>query len=611
VKKNLNYAYFLSFLVLLGGYMFSCVEYDTFVEIHNPIQLLQPVNNTTLYDATVHFSWSHEAPTFAVNAYEVWIDQTKMQDVLFVEGQTRYELELQIPFKEVCQEPVYWFIRAKNEFQYENSKVEVFYHPELIPPTLEEPEDEQSFYCNSFPTLKWNPTCFDAYQLEIADEKTFSTPVLSQTVVESSFTITPALEKLFDQGVQYYWRVSSLNNEDMSTYSTVRSFWIMGGECATIPLTPIREIPGINNVSSIAVKGLYYNCGINLVWLEKNAQSLTDLYFARINLEHEFLIEPTILQAGLPFNSSMQLTPIVSDGEGFAVVFGAHSIPDPLSFVRFDSNGSIFATTALGTLHFAGSEPWLSFDGTHYGVVWEDYRPGTAVSNGLSPNIFYAAVGLDGSCDDTLGIHLSQDGGVSGYDAPTLDWNGNHYGMAYYARMSGGDQNLRKTRFLTLDADGTVTSISLNLDGDDLYFWFPKVIWTGTHYLLVRSARAGDAIRTAQINADGTLVADSDRELILGTNLSGVDLVRAGDRFGIVWIQQVNTGFTVEFMELDAQGNPAGSILTLATFDSTYQMNTEFHPLDLSYNGCTYNLAFGAMDSTTGVFAYVMQFAYP
>jgi len=208
---------------------------------------------------------------------------------------------------------------------------------------------------------------------------------------------------------------------------------------------------------------------------------------------------------------------------------------------RVNAGGAILDTNCI-LIGAAGNDqknPTVSFDGTNYFVVWEDYRNGSTNSD-----IYGTRITTSGIVIDTPGIAVSTAANNQG--APKLAFDGTNYLIAWHDYRSGINADIYGARVTrtgnVLDPSGI--PISLVNEGQ----WYPSVAFGDTNYLVtwqdVRSANDMDIYGT-RVSPAG-IVLDTAGILITGAPFDQTTpcTVFDGINYFIAWRDGRSGGFS-------------------------------------------------------------------
>jgi hypothetical protein len=241
--------------------------------------------------------------------------------------------------------------------------------------------------------------------------------------------------------------------------------------------------------------------------------------------------------AGIPTATDVRITNVAGytwypridwNGTDFGIVFqdnrdGQHDI----YFTAVDSSGNklfpekkITNTTAVCTF------PDLSWDGSNYGVVWEDHQ-------GSSPQVYFAKIDSNG--DPVVAPKQIVDSPESS-GIPRIAAFPGGYAVVWEDERDLGI--FRPTLYYTLlDANGDVLFPETNLSLTDREGRSPEIIWTGTFFGVVWAD-------FRDFNFEIYFQALTQNGLFLGTPLRISDhvaesdnptLAWSGSEFGIAW----------------------------------------------------------------------------
>ncbi len=192
-----------------------------------------------------------------------------------------------------------------------------------------------------------------------------------------------------------------------------------------------------------------------------------EIYFARLDsLGNKIGSDIRVTEA----SSDSYIPSLVWNGEGYAISWIDYRDGNgEVYFVRVDASGSKIGSDVRVTYDGAESySPSLTWTGSAYGILWEEYRDGNAE--------IYSAI-LD-PAGNKIGTDRRVTENVSESYAPSLEWTGSEYGVSWHDFREGNGE----VYFARLDASGNKVSSDVRITIDESSSGYPLLIWTGNEY---------------------------------------------------------------------------------------------------------------------------------
>jgi hypothetical protein len=170
-------------------------------------------------------------------------------------------------------------------------------------------------------------------------------------------------------------------------------------------------------------------------------------------------------------------------------------------FTRIDTAGIVLNPTGTALCAEAQNQqyPDVVFSGSHYMIVWEDYR------GGVNWDIFGSRVDTAGNILDPSGLAITTAGNNQRY--PAVAFGNNTYLVGWSDNRNATDYDLYACRVdtngLVLDIDGVAVTNAVENQTN------PEIIYDGTNFLLVWEDFRADTesdIYGAKISTAGALV---------------------------------------------------------------------------------------------------------
>jgi len=312
-----------------------------------------------------------------------------------------------------------------------------------------------------------------------------------------------------------------------------------------------------------------------VVWHDYRSDSSYDIYGTRVD-QSGSILDP--LGIAISTDAADQWFPSVAfDGTNYLVVWDderGESFVDAIDHniygARVSPSGFVLDSLgiAISTATNDQRVPTVTFGGSQYLVMWEDAR------NGLI-DIYGARVDTSGYVNDPLGIAVSS--AVSGrQNYPSVSFDGTNYFVVWENYTPGFEYfDIFGTRVdtsgMVLDPSGIIVS-----DSEDDQ-WFPDVSFDGTNYLVVWSdSRSGShGIYAARVNQEGTVLDSFGVFLTVGVMYQFYPSVTFdGTNYVIVWEEWLSGS---ENDIYGAVVTPDVNVID--TFSVSLQLGNQFDPV--------------------------------
>ncbi|MEO0269277.1 MAG: T9SS type A sorting domain-containing protein [candidate division WOR-3 bacterium] len=313
-------------------------------------------------------------------------------------------------------------------------------------------------------------------------------------------------------------------------------------------------------VPSVAFDGTNYF----VVWMD-NRNNSYDIYGARVS-PGGFVFDPTgVAVSTLPGD---EYYPSVSfDGTNYFVVWvdtrnGSYDIYG----ARVNTGGTVLDPNGIAISTATGAKlyPSVTFDGTNYLIVWEDYRSG-------SSDIYGARVSQGGTVLDPNGIAISTATGYQG--CPSVVFDGTNYFVVWHDLRSGSSDIYGARVALdgtVIDPNGVAISTATG------YQLFPSVVFDGTNYFVVwEDKRSGSSdIYGARVNTGGTVLDPNGIAISTATGNQSVPSVAFdGTNYFVVWEDYRSGSFSDIY---GAKVSPNGNVIE--EFSVSTQSGSQYSP---------------------------------
>ena len=331
--------------------------------------------------------------------------------------------------------------------------------------------------------------------------------------------------------------------------------------------------PGYQASPSVASDGTNYF----VVWEDQRGGS-SDIFGARINSAGTIIDTVGILISSAV---NYQTNPSVSfDGTNYFIVWQDYrNGSNDIYGARVTPFGEVLDTLGIpiSTAPFNQLSPSVAFDGVNYFVVWEDYR-----NNFYSPDIYGARVTPEGIVLDTAGIPVST--ASSGQRFPFVVFGETNY-LVVWADRRNGEYDIYGARISTsgtvIDTNGIPISTAPNTQ------FFPSVDFDGTNYLVVwEDSRSGSYdIYGARISVNGVLIDTSGIPISTARGSQKYAFVDFnGSNYFVVW-SDIRNG--VDYDIYGCRITPAGDVLEPNGIPLSTASNGQYSPA-IAFNGTNY-----------------------
>jgi hypothetical protein len=334
-------------------------------------------------------------------------------------------------------------------------------------------------------------------------------------------------------GTNYFvvWEDSRSDGSSFDTYGARVS---VGGSVLDLGGIAISTAASDQWLPAIAFDGTNYL----VVWMDSRSSNW-DIYGGRVSARGFVLDSEGI--AICTAASDQNYPAITFDGTNYLVVwedYRAGGSSSDIYGARVSAEGSILdlGGTVISSAASDQCVPAAAFDGTNYLVVWEDYRGGN------SWDIYGARVSLGGVLLDPEGIAISTASNDQNY--PAIAFDGTNYFVVWEDYRSGGSSSdIYGARVsvggVVLDPGG----IAISTAADDQNY--PAIGFDGTNYLVVwedyRNGGSNSDIYGGRVSVRGSVLDPGGIAISTSTNHQRVPAVAFdGTNYLIAWMDYRN-----------------------------------------------------------------------
>jgi hypothetical protein len=262
--------------------------------------------------------------------------------------------------------------------------------------------------------------------------------------------------------------------------------------------------------------------------------------------------QPDIVGTGVPLLPAGDQATVGPDlvwtGSVFGLFWLQYGIETlDLHFTRLDGNGlqtgpDVALTSWPGSVN-TYSSVWTGAD---FAVVWDHY-------SGTDDDREVFLIRLDsGGGRRGMDTRISTAPGYSGY--PAIAWNGSEYAIAWEDDRDGNVEIF----FRLVDAAGVPLTPEIRITNTAGESYDPKIVWTGSDYLLVWSDNTSGVFMVQRTRLDRSGKPLSEPVAITDGPMGGYAsrLVRSGPEVGLFWSEDAWPIGDLYFTRLDLLGEP-------------------------------------------------------
>jgi hypothetical protein len=152
-----------------------------------------------------------------------------------------------------------------------------------------------------------------------------------------------------------------------------------------------------------------------------------------------------------------------------------------IHFLRIDALGNpVGSPVPVTAATYNAYHPSITWNGSEYGIVWQDQRHG-------QNEIYFVRYDSGGALVPGSEVRVTNN--TSSSAAPKVVWTGEEYGVAWYDNAPGNFE----VYFTRLDTAGLPTGGEVRLSNATSLSEWPQIAWSGTRFGVIwRDKRSGD-----------------------------------------------------------------------------------------------------------------------
>ena len=294
---------------------------------------------------------------------------------------------------------------------------------------------------------------------------------------------------------------------------------------------------------------------LGVAW-EENRDGQFEIYFARAD------------SSGNKIGSDLRVTNSAGDSEEVSVAWSGseyglawHDDRDgntEIYFARVDDDGTKIGSDIRITDDGSISEyPSLAWNGSEYGVAWEDGRDGTR-------EIYFARIDAAGN---RIGVitRITDHSGKS--YRPSLAWSGNEYGIAWHDDRDGNNE----IYFTRVDALGLEIGDDYRVTDDPADSSNPSLAWSDIQWGVAWSDdRQGNLeVYAALIHPSGVQIGVDRRVTSDSGSSSSCSLTWTGSEYAVSFQDNRDGTYEIFLARLDSSVGKIGAEMQLTSFGSS------------------------------------------
>ncbi len=339
----------------------------------------------------------------------------------------------------------------------------------------------------------------------------------------------------------------------------------------------ISTASSIQNSPSVAFDGINFFT----VWEDGRSGISFDIYGARINQTGTVIDINGILISNA--SNNQWISTLTFDGTNYLVAwedYRNNTDTSDLYCARVNQSSTVLDPSGIAISTVAGNQsfPVMSFDGSNYFVVWEDWRAFDY------SNIYCTRINQSGNVLDLNGIMLSTSANEQTVSTATFD--GNNYLVVWEDHCTGDTSDIFGARITQsggfLDPSHILISTAVNSQIS------PSVAFDGNNYLVVWSdKRSGiEDIYCTRVTQAGVILDPGGIAISTAPNIQSKPKVAFdGNNYLVVWEDYRNNIDTADIY--GARLNQAGLVLDPIGFPISADTGEQVAPA-VAFDGLNY-----------------------
>lgn len=317
--------------------------------------------------------------------------------------------------------------------------------------------------------------------------------------------------------------------------------------------------------SSVAFDGTNYL----VVWQDTRNDVSYDIYGARVT-ESGSILDRCGIQISVAANGQ-GMPSVAFDGTNYLVVWADNRTDQGNIYgARVNQTGVVLDTNGIG-IAVAPLGQWfpsVSFDGTNFFVVWEDYR-----NNINYADIYGARVTSTGVVLDTSGIPIST--AADAQEVPSVDFDGTNY-LVVWQDMRSGYWDLYGAR--VNQSGGVIDTIEIPIATGPYRQVDPSMNFDGSNYLVAWGDRRNgvDDIYSTRVSPAGVVLDTLGIPISSATEWQAYPSVAFdGTNYFVTWLDFRSA---VSYDIYGARVSPAGVVIDSMGIGISTSPNGKWNP---------------------------------
>jgi hypothetical protein len=298
--------------------------------------------------------------------------------------------------------------------------------------------------------------------------------------------------------------------------------------------------------------------GFGMVWQDKRDGQAGQIYFAALSSTGARLTSQDVRVSSTPNTSTHPA--LAWNGQSWGLVYadGAAGSLDLYYRPLSPTGQPLAAPTRLTTASGDTDWPDLVWTGQHYALAYDDERAGAN-----RHDLYFQRFDLNGT---RLGGEVRVTTDPARQSSPILKWNGSHFGLVWTDYRHA---NNREVYFRRLGPDGALVGGEVRVTNDAADSAWPDLAWNDADRewaVVWHDTRDGNAeVYFARLSETG-VKRGADTRLTNATGFSGYPSIDwNGYQYGVSWHDERTGRPAIFFAPLNAAGQKAGADVRLSS----------------------------------------------